>query len=131
MQHVAQHRKHLEDARRNRRALRLRREAESQVLFDGEPRKDLASLRDVPEAEARALVRRESRHVGAVEADRAGARRQQSREALEQRRLAHAVAAEDRRDSAGRRLERDVAQRVAAAVILVEAGNRQHDQRPR
>ena len=103
-----------------------RREPELQILLDGEPRKDLAALRHVAEPEPRARVRRQLGHVGAVEADRARARRQQPGEALQQRRLADAVAAENRRDGAGRRLERDVAQRVAAAVVLVERVDGQH-----
>src|SRR6266496_3581773 len=123
MQHVAQHGKHLEDPRGDRRTCGARRKAELEVLLDGEPRKDFSTLRYVAEAEPRAQVRRELGYISTVETDRAGARRQEPREALEQRRLAHAVATEDRRDRARRRFERDVAQRVAPAVVLVQRGD--------
>src|SRR5207245_1451933 len=44
--------------------------------------------------------------------------------------LAHAVAAEERRASARRNVERDVTQDVAAAVVLVDARNSQHAGHP-
>ena len=108
------------------RAGRLGREAELEVLLHGEPRKDLPALRHVSQPEPGARVRRQPGDVRAVEADGAGARRQEPGDAFEERRLAHAVAAEDGGDGAGRRFERDVAQRMAAAVVLVERVDGEH-----
>ena len=58
LQHLLEHRKHLEDRARARRALVPRRapKPDAQILLDGELRKDLAALRHVADAQrARAL----------------------------------------------------------------------------
>ena len=125
-QHVLQHRKHLEDELRNAGAALLRGEAHLQVLVDGEPRKDLAALRHVADAEAARAYGGSAAMFAFVEADVARAHRQQPHQALEQRRLADAVAAEQRRALAGGHLERHVAQDVAAAVVLVEVRDGKH-----
>src|SRR5688572_9467380 len=122
VQHLPEHRKHRVDARRNLRAARLRRESHLEVLLDGEPRKDLAALRDVADAAAHPLVRRRAREIAAIEGDAAAFRRHETHERAQERRLAHAVSPEQRRHLARGQLERDVAQDVAAAVVLVEVG---------
>ena len=92
----------------------------SRVLLDGEAREDLAPLRHVADAGARALVRRRRRELAVGEPDAAGGGRHEAHQRPQQRRLADAVAAEERRHLARRHLERDVPQDVAAAVVLVE-----------
>src|SRR4030095_10421404 len=130
VQHLAQHREHFEDTFGNWRVRRSRGESQSKILEDGKARKNLAALRYIAEPKARALMRRQRSHVGTVEVDRARARRKQSGEALQQRRLADAIAAQDCRDGAGWSLERDVAQRMAAAVVLIERRDGQHPSVP-
>ena len=70
-------------------------------------------------ARARA-IRRQAGELVAFEADAAARHRHQAHQAFEQRRLADSVAAEQRRTRAMRQLEAHVAQRLAAAVVLVE-----------
>ena len=84
---------------------RLVGQAHREVFLHREAAEDLAPLRHVADAAANALVRRVVRDVGAAEADTAGAHRHDAHQALQQRRLADAVAAEDHRDLAGCRLE--------------------------
>ncbi len=65
-----------------------------------------------------------------VEHDLAGCRRQQAHDALEQRRLAHAVAAHQARARAASDVEIDVPQGVAAAVELIQRLDLQHAHAP-
>jgi hypothetical protein len=97
-----------------------------QILLHGQARKDLASLRHVADAGLDPLVRRGTRQVAAGKLDAAALRRQQTHQRLEQRRLADAVAAENRRHLARLGGEAEVAQDVAAAVILVQVVDTQH-----
>ena len=100
--HLLEHREQLEERRRDRRAAGLGGQAHAQVFLDREAREDLAALRHVADAGADALVRRRVRDVLAVEARcvpvLVGTRPIRR---LEQRGLAHAVAAEQRGDLAG------------------------------
>ena len=106
---------------RNPRAALLRRQAHLQVLLDRQPRKDVAPLRHIADAQRSARGRAAARDAPAVEGDLARADRQQAHQAPEQRRLADAVAAEQRRARArGATSNAHVAQDVAAAVVLVE-----------
>ncbi len=132
VQHLLQHGKQLEDARRDRRgAVLAHAQADAQVFLDRQLRKNLAPLRHVADAEPRALLGRQLEQIGAVERDAAGRRRQQAHDALEQRGLAHAVAAHQARARARGHGEIDIPQRVAAAVELIEAFDRQHAHAPR
>src|SRR5260221_13819763 len=68
-------------------------------------------------------------HVFRLEDDFPGTRRHQSHQRLEERGLADAVAAEERRDLPRRNFEAHIPEDVAAAVILIELLNDQD--RPR
>ena len=103
----------------------------SQILFDGELRKDLAALRHVADAETRARFGRLRAKIAAVEPDFTRRRRQQSHDAFEQRGLAHSVAAHQAGAGSRRHVEVDVPQRVAAAVKLVERGDAEQAHVPR
>ena len=121
VQHLLQHREQLEDLFRNRaRAVLAHAEADAQVLLDGQLREDFAPLGHVADAEPRAALRREPAQIGPGERDLAGGRRQQSHDALQQRGLAHAVAAHEAGARSLRHHQVDVPQGVAAAVGLVE-----------
>ena len=71
--------------------------AHRQVLLDRQAREDLAALRHVADAAAARAGAASARDVLAVEHDAPRADRQQAHQALEQRRLAHAVAPEHAR----------------------------------
>ena len=101
-----------------------------QVLVDGERREEPAPLRHVADAELRDLVRRLADELAALVADRAGdARRRHADDRVAERRLAHAVAADDRRRAAGD-LERDVLERLRAPVERVDALDREQRRQP-
>ena len=75
-EHVVEHRKQREHVVRDRAVLALeRREAGLEIFLDREQRKDLAALRHIGDAAARALGRAELGDVAAVEGDRAFADR--------------------------------------------------------
>ena len=112
----------------SRAPARLRREPHQQVLLDGEAREDLASLRHVADARrARALGTGRARDVAPAELapsrSRDGTR---PMSVSQQRGLADAVAAEQRASRGPAAPRSEVAQDVAAAVVLVEPGHRQH-----
>ena len=67
---------------------------EVDIVDHRQPGEERGDLIGAPEAAADALMRRESRHVLAEEADHAGARREIAGDAVEQRGLAGAVRAE-------------------------------------
>ena len=73
-------------------------EAHSQVLVDRQVRKDGAALRHVAQAGPRAPERNLLADVHAAEADGPFGQRNLADQRLEQRRLAHAVVAEDADD---------------------------------
>ena len=83
--------------------------AELEVFARGEERKDVAAFRHQRDAGKRALVRGEPRDVFAAEADRARARRQQSRDGAQGGRFSGAVRADQRDDLALVHLDRDAA----------------------
>ena len=124
--HLLEHREQLEQLGRHRRAAGLVGQAHAQVLVHRQPAEDLAALRHVAHALAHALVGRVLVERVAVERDAAGADGDHAHQALQQRGLAHAVAAQDHRHLAGLRLEADVAQDVRAAVVLVDAFDAEH-----
>src|SRR5207237_2635759 len=71
VQHLLEHRKHLEDPRGYRGAARAGGETHLQIFLDREPRKDLAALRHEPDAVACALVWPRAGEVGLSEPYRA------------------------------------------------------------
>ena len=109
----------------------LRREAHLQVLADGEPREDLAALRHVADAER-------ARAYGGSRADAPAVEARCRPSAIGSRPIRHlssVVLPTPLRPSsvvhcAVGHVERDVAQGMAAAVILVEIRDRQHCQTP-
>ena len=107
-------------------------EPDAQVLLDGQLRKDLAPLRDVADAEARARLGRQRCEVGALE-------RQSSPDVAGSSPMMHLSSVvlpmplrpmRQVREPGGD-VEIDVPQRVAAAVRLVEAFDRQQTHAPR
>src|SRR5208282_3091708 len=91
------------------------------VLEHGQFGEDFGDLEGARHAERDALGHRESGHVLAVEHDRAGSRREKSRDQIEEGGLAGAVRADDRPQLALFHLERDLAHRDQAAEILARA----------
>ena len=124
--HLLEHREQLEQLGRHRRAAGLVGQAHAQVLVHRQAAEDLAPLRHVAQPQAHALVAGELVQRLAVQRDAAGADGHHAHQALQQRGLAHAVAAQDHRHLALLRLEGDIAQDVRAAVVLVDAFDLQH-----
>jgi hypothetical protein len=91
-----------------------------QIFLDREVRKDLASFRNIADAERGDAKRRPAGGLGAENLDVAFARRGQSHQAAQGRGLAGAVAAEQRGHLAFGGFEADAVQDVALAVIGVE-----------
>src|SRR5688572_8049117 len=113
-QHALQHREKLEDPLGNARC------SHEEVLFHGEAREDLAALRYVAQACLGSEVRGGARELTVLERDLAAPRGHEAHQRLEERRLAHAVPAEERGHFAGGYLEAHISKDVAAAVILVQ-----------
>jgi len=88
-----------------------------EVLLDGEQREDVAALRHIGDAAARALVRLQRRDVVAFPDDAAGAHRMLADQRAQEAGLADAVAAEHAGDLAGLGMQRDRAQRLRGAVV--------------
>ena len=101
-------------------------QAHGQVVLHRQAREDFAPLRHEADAGARAFVGRAALDALAVELDVAALDRHQAHQAFEQRRLAHAVAAQQHGDLAGARLETDIAQDVRAAVVLLNVLDGEH-----
>src|SRR5262249_58803467 len=99
---------------------------EHEVLADGQPREDLASLRHVADPQARTLVRGTARDVAVAERNMAAARGQEPDDRLEQRGLAHAVPAHDAHHLALADRYRDVRENPALAVVDVDSVHGQH-----
>ena len=93
---------------------------EAQMLIDGERRPQAPALRNVGKAEPRDLGRAAPDEFLAEETNRAAGDRREADDRFAQRGLAHAVAADEREDAV-LELQVDALQRVAAAVIDVEA----------
>ena len=105
---------------------RAREAAEREVLGDRHAGEQAAPLRHVADAEPRDVRRRHAGDVAALVLDRAGRRRHQPGQRLQQRGLAGAVAAEQRHDLAFAHVERRVVEDVALAVERVDALEAQH-----
>ena len=92
---------------------------QAQMLVDRQAWPTPAPLRDVADPEPVDLVRREARNLASLDAHDPRARTFQADDRVAQRRLAHAVAAEDRQHTA---LERqgDALERVALAIVDVK-----------
>ena len=107
--------------------------AEREVLAHGQRREHAPALRDERDAGARQHVRAPAGQVAAVDADAAAARAQQPGDRVDERRLADAVAAEDRDRAALGQLEVDAVQDGAEPVARDQAGDLEqaHDDRPR
>src|SRR4051812_23434527 len=116
-QHLLQHRKHLEDARRNGRATRLRREAHLQVLLNRQAREDFTSLRYIADAGLYPLIRFAVRNCSGLKNFFARARRNEPHQRFEKR--AFAPAFSPKRGSAfpRRNLERKTPEDVTPAVV--------------
>ncbi len=97
-----------------------------EILQHGEIGKDAASLRHVADALARHLVRGAAREVGAVELDGAAAAPHQPHDGAQRRRLADAVASEQRGAFAGADLELHALEDVQLADMDVDVGEPKH-----
>ena len=112
-------------------AARQGAEAGLQVLLDGQQREDLAALRHQRDAAPGALDRGQAGDVLALPLDPAGRRPDLAHDGAQRAGLADAVAAEHAGDLADHRGERHPPQRLAGAVVQVDALDTQHAQRPR
>jgi len=96
------------------------------VLEHGHAREDHAALRHVGDAVGDALVAFHAGDLGAVDGDAAAARGQDAHQRLEQRGLAHAVAAHYRDDLLLADLEAEVVDHLALAVTGCEIADFEH-----
>ena len=104
------------------RCLRLRLDQlqhRHDVLLDRQPAEDRGFLRQVADAEARAPVHGQPRHVAAVERDLAGVRRHQAGDHVEHGGLAGAVGTEQAHRLAAPGGQADALHHHAAAVALL------------
>jgi hypothetical protein len=108
--HLLEHGEKLEDLRRDRRATGPRSQAHAQVVFDRQAAEDLAALRHVADAGTHTFVGCGLGDFAAAQLDLPGLHRHHAHQALQQRGLAHAVAAQHHGDLAHARLQRHVAQ---------------------
>ncbi len=97
----------------------------SQMLVDGERSPEATTLRHVAKSHARDVGRRPARQLLPAHADRAARRRNEAHDRLAERRLAHAVAADDREHALLKR-EVDALQGMRTPVIDVEPLDLQH-----
>src|SRR4051794_28712289 len=131
-EHAVEHGKQREHVVRNGAVFALeRREPGLEIFLDREQRKDLAALRHISDAAARAVGGLERSDILAVKADAATADRLLARERIEQAGLADAVAAEHAGHLAGLGDERDRAQRLCGAVMQIDGLGFKHHYRPR
>ena len=94
--------------------------AELEILRDAHAGEQPAALRHVADAEPRDLRGAQARDLRAAELDRAGGGRGDADQRFEQRRLAGAVAAEQRDDLVRFQVEGDIVEDVALAVEGVD-----------
>ena len=92
----------------------------SEILLHRQIGEDPPLLRHVTKARTHDLVRRRARDIPAFEHDAAGALLDETHDRAEGRRLAGAVAAEQRHDLAVADLERDVEQDMRGPIMAVE-----------
>ena len=110
-------------------AARLRRisqHADLKVFQHGELRKNLAPLRHVAHARASPNVRRSARQVAAIKQHLPRTRPQEPHHALEQRGLAHAIAAHEANDPAGLDLQVHVTENERFTVSYLQSLYLQH-----
>jgi hypothetical protein len=98
--HLLEHREQFVQLRRNRRAAALVGQAHAQVFLDREAREDLAALRHEADAGPGAVVGRGLLDRLAFELDAAALDGHQAHQRLQQRGLAHAIAAQQHGDLA-------------------------------
>ncbi len=123
--------KQLGDQRRDLAlAVGAREGTHQDVLADREIRNDLAALRNVGDSGARPAKGRLAAEIGGVEPDLAVHAVGEAHQCLEQRGLAGAVAAEDRRHLAVGNVKADIVQDVAAIVEAVDMREGQHQEIP-
>jgi len=94
-----------------------------EVLLDRQPREDLPALRHQREALTCDAVRCQPAGAQAADLDLAGAAGEHAEQALDRRRAAHAVAAEQRHDLAGPDVERDAEQHLRTTVASLQAAH--------
>ncbi len=95
------------------------------MLLDREVGEDLPAFGNETHTAPREPVRRPGFDPLAAEHDLAASGRMQAADRAHQRRLAHAVAAEERDDLARAHLEVDAVQHLAAAVAGMQAAHRE------
>ena len=93
-------------------------DAQAEIFEDGEVAEDLGDLEGADDAEPGTLLRREPVDAGALEPDRAAARRREAGDEMEERGLAGAVRTDHGMELARADLERDTVDRPDAAEVL-------------
>src|SRR5213594_2649046 len=114
--------------RRHRQPARSHLRREHEVFLDVEAGEDAALLRAERDAEPRDVIGRPADQLLAVEGDRAAPPADDAHHRLQRRRLARAVAAEQRHDLTGVHVEADAVQDVGLAVPRVQVAD--GEQRP-
>ena len=104
---------------------------ETKILFDGEFRDNAAPFRHVRNAQSGDGVGTLTDEGVPIRRDAAGTWLDEAADGAQQRRLARTVGPEDRRDGAGRRLNRDVVEGRDGAVGNGEVGNGDHSSTPK
>src|SRR4051794_23779301 len=94
------------------------------ILFDGEAAKDRGFLRQITDAEPRALIHRQPGHVVAVQLDGTAIRLDQPGDHVEHRGLAGAVRTEQADGLASADIDADAAHDLAGAETLLHAVHR-------
>ena len=102
-----------------------------QVLAHRERRKDSSALRHEADAHAGDAVRRQARDIHVLEGDAPPARRREADDRAHERRLAHAVASQNRYHFPRVDLQREALQDVAVAVVGVDVVDVEHYSTPR
>ncbi len=97
-----------------------------EIFFDGERRKDPPPFRHQAEAQTGDGMRRQARERLPLEVDPAAARPVEAHDGAHRRRLAHAVAADQRHHFAGPRRHGQAEQHPAAPVAGLDSVERQH-----
>ena len=104
----------------------VRDERRLHVLEHGEPREDVGALERAADAEPADVVRRQAGDVAPVQDDGAGVGAQVAGDQVEERRLARAVGADDRRDLAAGHAERDAGHGLKAVEGLPHTAHLKH-----
>src|SRR5229473_777426 len=104
--------------------------AHFEILQDAHVGEDLAALRHLAESQIADHMRRRSRDIAILEADRAARGLLHAEDGADERALAGAVGADDGDDLARGDVERDAVERLGVAVEEVELAHRQHGTQP-